>query len=38
VDCPDGDLVISTYLDGKDMAVQRSVLLRPDEGVIIKMR
>jgi alpha-glucosidase len=34
----EGTLVLSTHLDRKDVAVKRSLLLRPDEGVIIKMR
>ena len=34
----EGHLILSTYLDGKDMAVKGSMLLRPNEGVIIKLR
>jgi alpha-glucosidase len=34
----EGILVLSTHLDRKDLAVKRSLLLRPDEGAIIKVR
>ena len=31
----DGNVVLSTHLDRKDSTVERSLLLRPDEGVIV---
>jgi alpha-glucosidase len=31
----DGNIVLSTHLDRKDSTVERSLLLRPDEGVIV---
>jgi hypothetical protein len=34
----EGHTILSTHLDRKDLAVKRSLLLRPDEGVIIKCR
>ena len=34
----EGTLVLSTHLDRKDISVKRSLLLRPDEGVIVKTR
>jgi alpha-glucosidase len=39
LDCAsDGNVVLSTHLDRKDIAVERWLLLRPDEGVIIRLR
>jgi alpha-glucosidase len=39
IDCASGgNVILSTHLDRKDIAVERSLLLRPDEGVIVKMR
>jgi alpha-glucosidase len=32
-----GQLILSTHLDRKDMAIKGPLLLRPDEGVIIKV-
>jgi alpha-glucosidase len=34
----EGHTILSTHLDRKDLAVKRSLLLRPDEGVIIRCR
>ena len=36
IDCADGYLVFSTHLDRKDLHVAHFLLLRPDEGVIIR--
>ena len=33
-----GTLLLSTWLDREDVMVEGPVLLRPDEGVIIKLR
>jgi hypothetical protein len=39
MDCAvEGHTILSTHLDRKDLAAKRSLLLRPDEGVIIKCR
>jgi hypothetical protein len=36
LNCADGNVVFSTHLDRQDLRIVGSLLLRPDQGVIIR--